>query len=126
MRHLIVLLSVVALFVAVPNTAIAQDHHAGDSAKATFQISKPLVVGSTTLKPGEYQFQCLFVDGNHVLVVRSTEDGKELARVPCTAEQLSGKIETSDFRSVTRQDGQQALTAVRIKGETQAHRLVLD
>ena len=124
MKRVIVFLSIVALFVALPRAAFAQGHP--NSPKAEFNLSKSLVVGTTTLKPGLYTFQCLFVDGKDVLVVTSAEDGKEIARVPCTPEQLSGKIDMSDFRSITRSDGAQALTAVRIKGETVAHRLVLD
>ena len=118
------LVCAVAVLVALPRAVFAQDHSEANSPKAEFQISKSLVVGTTTLPPGTYTFQCVFADGRHFLVV--TVDGKELARVPCTPEQLSGKIGLSDFRSVTKPDGLQALTAVRIKGEWVAHRLVLD
>ena len=124
MKRVIGFLFIVALFVALPRAAFAQDH--ANSPKAEFNLTKSLVVGTTTLEPGLYTFQCLFVDGKDVLVVKSAEDGKEVARVPCTLEQLSRKIELSDFRSITRSDGAQALTAVRIKGEMVAHRLELD
>ena len=124
MKRIFVLICAVAVLAALPHSAFAQDHSEANSPKAEFQISKPLVVGTTTLPAGTYYFQCVFMDGNHFLVVTSADDGKELARVPCKSEQLTGKIQLSDFRSVTRPDGSQALTAVRIKGESIAHRLL--
>ena len=125
MKSLIVSLCAVAFLVALPHAAVAQ-HHEGNSPKAEFHLSKTLIVGTTTVQPGDYKFQCLFIDGKDVLVVTSADDGREVARVPCTPEQLSGKIDMSDFRSITRPDGTVALTAVRIKGENIAHRLVLN
>ena len=125
MKRFIVLLAAVAVFAAVPRAAFAENHSEKNSPKAEFQISKPLVVGSVTLPPGSYKFQCVFEDGKHFLVVWSDE-GRELSRVPCESEQLTKKIEMSDFRSINRPDGSQALTAVRIKGENIAHRLLLD
>ena len=125
MKHFIVSLCAVTILVGLPHAAVAHDHD-GNSPKAEFHLSKALVVGTTTVEPGDYKFQCLFVDGTHVLVVTSVGDGREVARVPCTPEQVSGKIDMSDFRSITRPDGTVALTAVRIKGENIAHRLVLD
>jgi len=125
MKRIFVLVCAAAFLIALPHAALGQDHSEANSPKAEFQISKALVVGTTTLPPGTYKFQCVFVDGSHFLIVTG-EGGKELARVPCKPEQLSGKIELSDFRSITKPDGTQALTAVRIKGESVAHRLVLD
>ena len=52
------------------------------------------------------------------------DDGREVARVPCRPEELQKKTEISEFRSVPRPDGIHALSAVRIKGETIAHRVV--
>jgi hypothetical protein len=125
MKRILVLACAAAVLIAHPRALFAQDHSEANSPKAEFQISKSLVVGTTTLPPGTYKFQCVFADGSHFLIVTG-EDGKELARVPCKPEQLAGKIQLSDFRSITKPDGTQALTAVRIKGESVAHRLVLD
>ena len=125
MKRFIVLIAAVAVFVALPHAVFAQDHSEKNSPKAEFTVSKSLVVGTTTLEPGTYKFQCIFADGTHFLIVTS-DDGKELARVPCKPEQVSGKITLSDFRSITLPDGTGKLTAVRIKGESVAHRLVLD
>jgi hypothetical protein len=55
-------------------------------------------------------------------VVKSTEDG-EIARVPCEPEALTAKVPLSDFRTISR-DGRLYLTAVRIKGEDVAHRVI--
>ena len=127
MKRLIVLLCAVTAVIVLPQRAVAQSHdHEGTSPKTEFQLSRSITVGAATVTPGTYEFQCLFLDGKHFLVVTSAEDGREVARVPCTPEQLDGKVTRSDFRSVRRPDGSEALTAVRIKGETIAHRLVVD
>jgi hypothetical protein len=109
--------------VALPGVAAAQGH-AEKSAKTDLHVSEPIVVGATTLKTGDYTFQCLEIEGKHYLVVKE-DGGGEVARVPCEPETLTGKIALSDFRS-TMKDGKRYLTAVRIKGETVAHRVVLN
>jgi len=108
--------------VALPAMASAQTEHSAKSAKTDLRVSRDIVVGTHTLKPGDYTFQCVEIDGKHYLVVKSVDDG-EVARVPCEPETLSAKVTTSDFRSITREDGKTYLTAVRIKGETVAHRV---
>ena len=119
------LLCAVAAVVAFPARGWAQAAHSGkDSPKTDLHLTVPIVVGSTTLKAGDYKFQCKEVDGQHFLVVTAEDDGRELARVPCTPETLDKKVTTSEFRSIKRPDGTTALTAVRIKGETVAHRVV--
>ncbi len=110
--------------VALPALASAQPPHAVNSPKAELQVTEPLAVGSETLKPGEYKFQCKRIGEQEFLVVTSADDGREVARVPCRPEELQKKIELSEFRSVPRPDGIHALTSLRIKGETVAHRVV--
>ena len=110
--------------VALPALASAQPPHAVNSPKAELQVTEPLAVGSETLKPGEYKFQCKRIGEQEFLVITSADNGREVARVPCRPEELQKKIEMSEFRSVPRPDGIHALTSVRIKGETVAHRVV--
>jgi hypothetical protein len=121
MKRAIVTACAFLAMLALPVLALAQGVHAEKSGKTDLKVSRELIVGTTTLKPGEYRFQCIEIDGQHYLVVKSS-DGDEVVRVPCEAEQLSAKIPISDFRSITR-DGKQYLTAVRIKGEMVAHRV---
>ncbi len=110
--------------VALPALASAQPPHAVNSPKAELQVTEPLAVGSETLKPGEYKFQCKRIGEQEFLVITSADNGREVARVPCRPEELQKKIEMSEFRSVPRPDGIHALTSVRIKGETVVHRVV--
>ena len=121
-RFVLVVCAALAL-VVLPLGALAQPVHT-DSAKTTMTLASPLVVGTTTLQPGEYKFQCRTFDGKTFMVVTSVETGKEIARVACVAEMLIDKSSTSDFRTVTRPDGARVLTVVRIKGEMIEHRLV--
>jgi hypothetical protein len=119
------ILSVAALvtMLAIPGLAGAQPAHDQNSKKVDLHVSKTLAVGDVTLKEGDYKVQCKFIDGKHVLVVTSADDGAEVARVPCTPEMLASKPSQTEFRSLTRGDGSAALSAVRIKGDTTAHRV---
>jgi len=124
MKRFIVLAAAVGALSISPAVASAQVTHGEDSKKVDLHISKVLVVGTTTLKEGDYKVQCKNIDGTHFLVVTTAEDGTEVARTPCTPEQVAGKIPITDFRSVPGTDGNPHLSAVRIKGETEAHRIV--
>ncbi len=109
---------------AIPVLASAQVVHSETTKKANMHLTEPMIVGTQTLKPGDYQYQCVTINGETLLVI-TRENGEEVARVPCTPEQLAKKAETSEIRSMTR-DGKIYLTAVRIKGETIAHRVVVN
>jgi hypothetical protein len=124
MKHVLLAACVVAAtLLALPARAIAQEDHA-DSPKATVTVTKPLVVGTATLLPGEYKVQCRMFAGKTFLVVSSAGSGKEITRVPCVKDVLDGKVRESQLRSFTRADGTSELQSVRIKGETIAHRIV--
>jgi len=123
MRRLITLALGVFAILAIPALASAQAIHADMTKKADLHLTEPMVVGTQTLSPGNYRYQCITISGETFLVITREDDGKEVARVPCTPEPLAKKAEMSDIRSVTR-DGRVYLTAVRIQGELVMHRLV--
>ena len=108
---------------AIPVLASAQVVHPETSKKADLHLTQPLVVGTQTLQPGDYHYQCHTINGETFLVITSESD-EEVARVPCTPEPLAKKAELSDIRTTTR-DGKLHLTAVRIKGELVMHRVVV-
>jgi hypothetical protein len=124
MKSIVSMLCGVLASITFPVLASAQPAHAANSPKAEFHLSQPLAVGSYALKPGDYKFQCKKINGQEFLVVTSADDGREVARVPCKPEELMKKVDVSEFRSVPRPDGGQALSAVRIRGEMLAHRVV--
>ena len=125
--RLVALAAAVALtIVAFPNVAAAQANHHANSKKAEIHLSSPLTVGTTTLKVGDYKFQCIRFGDKDFLVVTTVEDGKEVARVPCTPEELMDKPLVSDMRAVPDGAGGRVLSAVRIRGEKIAHRVVVD
>ena len=122
---LVALAAAVALtIVAFPNVAAAQPDHHANSKKADFHLSSPLTVGTTTLKVGDYKFQCIRFGDKDFLVVTTVEDGKEVARVPCEPEELMIKPSVSDMRTVPDGAGGRVLSGVRIRGEMTAHRVV--
>lgn len=94
-----------------------------NSPVADFHLTHDLLVGTVTLKPGNYKFQCKMVGDAEFLVVTSAGDGKEVTRVPCHPETLQAKTEYSDFRFTKRPDGVAELTGVRIRGEKVEHRV---
>jgi hypothetical protein len=122
MTRIVVFACAIVALVAVQARAADQTMKA-KSPKAEFTLSSDLMVGTTTLKPGIYKFQCVTMDDADYLVVTS-EDGKEVARVPCTPEALKTKNDVSDFRFMRRPDGVAQLTGVRIRGEKVGHVVV--
>lgn len=125
MKRIITVALGVFAALAITVQASAQVAHSDMTKKAELHLTQPLVVGTQTLSTGDYHYQCITIDGETFLVITSDDNGKEVARVPCTPQPLASKAEMSDIRTITR-DGQNYLTAVRIKGELVMHRLVLN
>jgi hypothetical protein len=121
MKQVQIILFVALAMAALPRAGSAQATHMANSPKAELYTSDPLVVGTTTLKPGHYEVQCKTIDGQEFLVVSSATNADEIARVPCVPEVLGEALKATDFRSTKGADGVRALTAVRIKGERVVH-----
>jgi hypothetical protein len=117
MYRLLVVAGMLAILAAP--AAAAQDTHRVSKTEVTF--TTPVVVGTTTLAPGRYRFECRMIDGQHVMVV--TQKGKEMARVPCTPTALDSEVTETGYRTVKRGE-ERVLTEIRIHGESIAHRLV--
>lgn len=111
--------------ISLPVRAADQTERA-NSPKADFHLTQNMVVGTTTLKPGNYKVQCVMAGDKEFLVVTSADDGKEVARVPCHPEELQAKTQFSDFRFTKRADGVAELTGARIRGEKVEHRVTTD
>jgi hypothetical protein len=124
-RTLVATVGALALM-AFPSFVSAQEHHVANSKKADFHLSQGLTIGTETLKPGDYRFQCVKINGEDVLVVTSEETGREVARIPCKMEPLAKKSDVNELRTVSKPDGSSLLSAVRIKGENVAHRVVMN
>jgi hypothetical protein len=124
MKRLILVASAALVALLLPLRAMAQPAHA-DSPKATVFVTEDLVVGTTTLTPGEYRIQCKTIDSKTFLIIVSAETGKEVSRVPCVRETLDAKVTDTQY-GAKRVDGKASLTWVRIKGETAQHKVVTD
>jgi hypothetical protein len=124
-RMLIATVGALALL-AFPSVGSAQTERVANSKKADFHLSQALTIGTETLKPGDYRFQCIKINGEDLLVVTSEETGREVARVPCKMEMLPAKTDVNELRTVSKADGSSVLSAVRIKGETVAHRVLMN
>ena len=120
MKRFIVVVFAALAVLALPALASAQAAHTDSNHKAEFNLSVAVVVGSHTLQPGAYKFECRMIEGAHFIVVTAVDDKQELARVPCKAVTLDKKVDLSQFRTVKR-GNDSVLTDIRIKGETIAH-----
>jgi hypothetical protein len=125
MKRMLFVALVALCAVALPLRAAAQHSHA-DSPKATLIVADDLLVGATVLHSGEYRVRCRTIEGKTFLVVTAEETGKEVARVPCTAKNTDGKVAETQFSIGRDKSGKRALTAVRIKGETTEHQVVVN
>ena len=75
--------TVLAVFALAPIVS-AQETHL--TSKTEWTSSTPVVVGTTTLGPGRYRFECKWIEGQHVMVV--TQKGSRLSVQPVTREEF--------------------------------------
>jgi hypothetical protein len=122
MTRIVVFVCAFVALVAV-NARAADPNMHPKSPKVEFNTSTTLAVGTSTLKPGTYKFQCVTIGDADFLVV-TNEDGKEVARVPCRPEELTARNDMSDYRFTRRPDGMAELTGVRFRGEKVTHRVI--
>jgi hypothetical protein len=109
------------VMLAVPALASAQGDHSEKGRKSQFHLSDQVYIGATLVEPGDYKFECKLIDGEHMIVVTPVDGKKDIARVPCKSVALANKVDLSQFRMVTRNDGTRVLADVRFKGEAIAH-----
>jgi hypothetical protein len=128
------LLAVLAL--AVP-LAFAQEPVAMGK-RANVELSAETRVGSAILKPGHYQLQHQFIDGQHYLVVRAQSSVRrpdtgthwagattgEVARVVCRVVSTDKKQRETALVTSTDADGTPRVTQIAIRGEHGSHVVV--
>jgi hypothetical protein len=114
------LVAFVAMLFASPLAASAAQTMA-NSPKLVLTVTEAVVVGTQTVKPGDYNFQCVTIDGREYLVVTSPRNNAEIARVPCEPKPLGSKVQASSYSTVTGPNGASVLKAVQLKGEAVAH-----
>lgn len=88
--------------------------------KGETNLSSPLRVGETVLKPGRYQFKHTMEGDDHVVAFLTT-DGKEVARVKCKLEPLGEKAKVTAIHTSPGTGGERLLTAVQVQGENAKH-----
>ena len=88
--------------------------------KGDMNLSSPLRVGETLLKPGQYQFKHTMENADHE-VAFTTTTGKEVARVKCKLEPLGKKAKETALHTSPGTGGERILTAVQVQGENAKH-----
>jgi hypothetical protein len=120
-KRSLVAVCLAAIVTLLSTPSFAQTAHV-TGGKTDLPVTTALVVGSTTLQPGDYKIQCQTIEGKEYLVV--TAKGKEVARVACKSEALNEKVTDSSVLTASNADGSKKLVGVRIKGETSSHTVV--
>lgn len=116
------ILALTGLLLALPLQAFAQ-HMTPNSPRQVLTVAEPVVVGSQIVRAGDYEFQCVIIDGTEYLRVTSSS-GVEVARVPCTPAKLASKATLSFYETVPGPGGSRILKSVQLKGDTVAHTVV--
>lgn len=96
------------LFLALPIWAGTQTSRRDT---ATLDVEQPTMIGTTQLKPGDYQLQAR--ENENTLQV--LHDGKVIAQVPCHWMELPKKAENSEVITMKNQ-----VTQVEFSGRTEA------
>ena len=118
MKRIWFVLLIALVMFSLPSVVSAQMTHK----KVPFAVTDNVVVGTTTLKSGNYEVQCKMIDGKEFLVVTSVDkNGAEVARVPCVQEVLGEALKTTNISTMKNASGAQVLAAVRVKGEKIVH-----
>jgi hypothetical protein len=111
-------------FIALPGTARAAQHDHPAVTKTSLRFSESIVIGGVTVKAGEYRFICQQIDGVETMVVKSTDTGKEVARVVCKPTDLAAPAKETLYETVKDATGAIVLRDLQIKGQTIAHVLL--
>lgn len=91
---------------------------AGPASTYRVQFTDDVKVGDVVLKPGNYKVIHQMVGEQHIMIF---EQGKnEVAKVPCTIENLKAKADRSEQYFET-QNGAKVLKALVFRGETIRH-----
>jgi hypothetical protein len=94
---------------------LASSAFAGTGSKASLQLSNPVSVNGTTLKPGDYKLQW---EGNGPNVELSIMQGKNVvAKVPARVVDLSAPAANTAAVTKKQDSGPNTLAAIRFQGK---------
>ncbi len=135
MRRIILISSglLAALAVTVPRAFAQESVDAGK--KADVELTAETRLGAASLKPGHYQLQHQFIDGQHYLVVRAQSTIRrpdtgthwagattdEVARVACRVVSIDKKQRETALVTSKDADGTPRVTQITIRGERGSH-----
>jgi hypothetical protein len=112
----------IALLLLVTVSAFASDAAKMDVGKSwSLTLYHPTRVGTALLPTGEYNVRYIKEGEQHFLVFKS--DGKEVARVHCTTEQLPSKADKTSLLQSTNGAGERVLMGIAFAGARFQHNL---
>jgi hypothetical protein len=123
------LFAVAALIVSAAFVASAAER-TSIGKKGEIELVRPTRLGATLLQPGHYQVQHKIVEGQHYVIVRQLEvgrdgivrdTGREAARVPCRIVTLDAPPQSTELYWTKEADGTGTATQIRVRGEGAGH-----
>lgn len=103
--------------------------------KGEIELVRPTHFGATLLTRGHYQVRHQMVEGQHYLIVRHQELGRDgvlrdtghdAARIPCRIVTFDTPPEVTEFYWTKNPDGTGTAEQIRIRGEGAGHVLALE
>jgi hypothetical protein len=118
MKHVLVVLTALALVCGTALIAQAPAHqHLGKKIRDQFTIEQPVLIGSVTLKAGQYEIIC---DGA-TMSFKFVETGANVLTVPCHGKELTTKAAQTEIYMSEGPKGVSVVTRILLKGSNIEH-----
>ncbi len=118
MKHVLVVLTALALVCGTALIAQASEHHqAGKKIRDEITLAQPVMVGSVTLKAGQYQIIC---DGATISFT-FVQTGEKVLTVPCRGKELASKAAQTEVYIEPGPNGIGVVTKILLKGSNIEH-----
>jgi hypothetical protein len=118
MKHVLVVLTALALVCGTALIAQAPAHHQmGKKVRDTVTFGEPVMIGSVTLKAGQYGIIC---DGA-TMSFTFVETGNKVLTVPCRGKELTNKAKTTELYIEPGPSGIGVVSKILLKGSNIEH-----
>ena len=119
MTKKMVVLAIISLFI-LGLTAFAADSNFGVGKTRELTVAENTKVGDVVVPAGDYKVQHLMENGDHIMVFKSVDRNKEVARVKCTMQKLDKKSEHT-LTMIDTANNQRVMTGIIFAGDDFRH-----
>jgi hypothetical protein len=133
--HQYLWLSLGAVFLMSASFVASAAERTGIGKKGEIELLRPTHLGATMLPQGHYQVHHQMVEGQHYLIARHQElgrdgvlrdTGQDVARVRCRIVTFDAPPQVTELYWTKEPDGTGTATQIRIRGEGVGHVVVLE